>query len=362
MSIGPLVPASGPFLFSVKRTRVLAFQAPDDRASLLACALDAYPTLFLHTQRLNDLVRYRCAQMPVRAGKAFGGYHCLRKLHGAHGVVVVICFGFAIGLWAGANQDHGNQGEQDSAADSDHPNLRALEGSPESYEAICQAPKDRVEADLCQQWRSAEQATKMAESADFQVGLSVVGLIGLFATVAFAGHSISTTRRIGQAQVRAYLAIENVTVMVQRGDPRVLVNFEVRNYGQSPARDFTFRMFVRVHRTSLESDAVTPRVYARENDPFHPKYPASAKYRVGAGRAIKVSGTQQGVGLTTEEVAFAKEGSLWVDLSFETIFVDVFDVTVHDTLHFRRSSSIQGDAEHDLSPHSAGTHSHFASQ
>jgi len=224
------------------------------------------------------------------------------------------------------------------------------------------ASAEAAEYDLAAQQDMARWAFALLLVSATGTCVSIVGLFALFVSLSQTRTAIQDNRAIGEAQVRAYLGVDDVTVKIETGNPAVQVHFCVKNYGQSPARDFTFRMFVRLHRTSLESDAVTPRIYARENDPLHPKYPASAKYRIGVGRAIKVSGTQQGVGLTTEEAAFAKEGSLWVDLSFETAFVDVFGVTVPDTLHFRRNSSIQSDAENDLSPHSAGTHSHFASQ
>ena len=111
----------------------------------------------------------------------------------AFGVIVVVCFGFAIGLWGGlGNSQHDSESEQQTA-DPYHPDLTALDGGPVSYEAICEAPKDREYADLCQQWRSAQ-------TAEAQKTLGIVGLVGLAATVFFAGWSVFVARKNGEAK------------------------------------------------------------------------------------------------------------------------------------------------------------------
>src|SRR5688572_17779036 len=56
-----------------------------------------------------------------------------------------------------------------------------------TYAAICEQPKDREHADLCQQWR-------VAEAAEWQIALTILGLVLLFGTLAFTAIAANAAR------------------------------------------------------------------------------------------------------------------------------------------------------------------------
>ena len=68
--------------------------------------------------------------------------------------------------------------------------------------------------------------------------MAIVTAVGVY----FVWQTLRDTRRIGEAQVRAYLTIENGTVTPQTGElDRVFwyIGFDIRNCGQSPAKRIT---------------------------------------------------------------------------------------------------------------------------
>lgn len=67
---------------------------------------------------------------------------------------------------------------------------------PHTYRAICDQPKDREHADLCQQWR-------VAEAADTQALLNVLGLMLIAGTLFFTAWTARAASRAAQAAVES---------------------------------------------------------------------------------------------------------------------------------------------------------------
>lgn len=117
----------------------------------------------------------------------------------------------------------------------------------------CQSPKTTEEADLCQQWRMAEATEKGVALAFSQYRWNIAQSIGtIIAAIATAmaawaavraanaaRDTVAETRRIGEAQVRAYISWDGAEIgfgVDDRGDV-VHCAFmpSIKNTGQSPA-------------------------------------------------------------------------------------------------------------------------------
>lgn len=154
--------------------------------------------------------------------------------------VVSLAVVWLLGFWAGNDALF----HRDAIVGYD---LSRLAGEATTYESICQVPSDREYADLCQQWRSAEAATLAARYAQQQLVFSVVGALGLLATVALTARATltaieanATSRKLGEAQVRAYVAWDHLLHATGRSiEDNTLTGFQltpaIRNSGQSPA-------------------------------------------------------------------------------------------------------------------------------
>ena len=163
-------------------------------------------------------------------------------------LVAVVCtvVVFVIGLWSGAyyQRQYGAHEKYEAARGIDttdtesfwHNHTPALGG----YEAICDHPSDKDQADLCQQWRSATAAEEVASYTWLGLFFNVVGLLGLGGTVWLARNSILETRILGQAQVRAYLMLEQTSIewgeiVTVRSQHTALFSTRWENRGNSPA-------------------------------------------------------------------------------------------------------------------------------
>ncbi len=87
--------------------------------------------------------------------------------------------------------------------------------------------------DLCQQWRMAEYAKKTADTSWVQIYINIGGLLGLLATIIYAGLAINVNRDIGRKQTRAYLTC--IKGKAYLSEERLYCEIKVRNNGQSPA-------------------------------------------------------------------------------------------------------------------------------
>jgi hypothetical protein len=109
---------------------------------------------------------------------------------------------------------------QESASDDDlrRAQWRTLggekvKGGPDTYRAICDQPGYHDNADLCQQWRTAEAAEETAFWAKAQFYVSVVGTVGLIVTIIIgfvsakaSRDTVLVSRDTASKQLRAYVA------------------------------------------------------------------------------------------------------------------------------------------------------------
>lgn len=119
---------------------------------------------------------------------------------------------------------------------------------------LCDSPIDGSQADLCQQWRSANAAEYSGESARWSVLLSLAGLAGLLYTVYLTNKATKAATAATEAAVRSANSSERAYVSQHRpwlkfssqtrvrlifleegGLPEVLADMECENVGQAPA-------------------------------------------------------------------------------------------------------------------------------
>lgn len=138
-------------------------------------------------------------------------------------------------------------------------------GEPGTYRAICAEPKDREQADLCQQWRSAEAAERGVRLNQTQIWIGAFGLAAVAVSLilsAFAawvaaksareaGKSASAADRTAnimdqtaERQLRAYLFLDPKTFDLkpvfseETGKDRMClckIGYLINNTGQTPA-------------------------------------------------------------------------------------------------------------------------------
>ena len=113
-----------------------------------------------------------------------------------------------------------------------------------TYRAICDSPRDKDHADLCQQWRVAEANESQAILNAFGIGLL---LFTFFATVAAAlgtWRTVGVMRNTGERQLRAYIAIVGGHIRMINNNTAIEVGLQIKNAGQTPAYRFqTFGLF-----------------------------------------------------------------------------------------------------------------------
>ncbi|MEQ8305031.1 MAG: hypothetical protein RIA09_00595 [Hoeflea sp.] len=108
----------------------------------------------------------------------------------------------------------------------------------------CEPESDERESDLCAQWKAADAAKKSADwSVYLGLGGTFIGILTLgaaFAAAYFARSAVLETRRIGESQVRAYMAEEKIDFAYPKTgydehpfEIDIVVHW--KNYGQSPA-------------------------------------------------------------------------------------------------------------------------------
>lgn len=153
----------------------------------------------------------------------------------------------------------------------------------------------------------------------------VMAFAGLIATVAsvwalfYLRRTLHETRRIGQAQVRAYLSIASGTYSIYSGI--LILKADVRNTGSSPSRSGTLNW--RVEHIGFETQAgqITKinRVSRAEDTPF-----ASVQAEGSVGDVEVRFSTDDGIGndLFDRRIPFVVKGALQ--------WTDVFGVVCHE--------------------------------
>jgi hypothetical protein len=118
-------------------------------------------------------------------------------------------------------------------------------GDADTYRSICDKPKHQSDADLCQQWRSAEASNKQANLAFWQLIASAFGVAGLIATIIYTHRTFRLTAVTAEQQLRAYVTISvgEIRVMDIGDDPHFSAVITLKNSGNTPA--YKFRAWVR---------------------------------------------------------------------------------------------------------------------
>lgn len=175
---------------------------------------------------------------------------------GHRGVILAIGLGL-IALWSafggaytallltGDQQRHEYDNSRSTVRDPSTPGKFAA--YPDLNASACYKAQNHDTADLCAQWRAAIAAEKAAESARDAVlwtiigtFLSSVGLAALVVTIRQGREGLETAQTIGQAQIRAYLHIDEVMLYFGE-DGSVCVRCTIFNSGQSPARNVSWK-------------------------------------------------------------------------------------------------------------------------
>jgi hypothetical protein len=220
-----------------------------------------------------------------------------------------------------AGQSTRQRNEADRPAASTH-FLDHYKVDAETYRAICDQPKDKDHAELCQQWRSAE-------AAHTQVLLSAFALAGILASLFFTGwaakaaaraaiaaeKAVEVNDRTAERQLRAYIDIKSGGFAL--GPPhkdRLRVRVVFSNFGQTPARDV---------RLWIKMDLVEPG-----------KFEFTERSKPGVEQGIISPGNTavsfDGIGVD-DDIAFdaIKEGDMVPMVWGRVIYRDVFDNRDH---------------------------------
>lgn len=137
--------------------------------------------------------------------------------------------------------------------------------SRRTFIANCTSPLDREEADLCQQWRTAEATEEASALADRQFYWNVAQAVGTLLATIFtalaalaAAAAVQTSRRTiehmedtSKRELRAYVGLEKIDfeilskrngyVPIAIGAPSILfkdfISVTIKNFGATPAYD-----------------------------------------------------------------------------------------------------------------------------
>lgn len=147
------------------------------------------------------------------------------------------------------------------------------------YQPDCERPKDRDEADLCEQRRMAEAAIDTANWAKKQFWATVweiVALVGTIAVAVFAVFAAFSANRISresaERQLRAYVCVMN-TKISRENDRVIHAVVYMKNSGQTPARNVTSRTTISIgpvidFSPREDDDGVGSRATIGAGDPY----------------------------------------------------------------------------------------------
>lgn len=149
---------------------------------------------------------------------------------------------FLLGIWSGNtdNQYAAPYSETNQQAypypEEEAARLGIPPGSRKTYEQICGYPSDREDADLCQQWRSANSSRESAKWAFWGFWLSAFGAIGVAVTVFYAVRTFRLQVGTTRAELRAYISTRCGGVL-EFSETRFATTVLFDNDGQTPAYD-----------------------------------------------------------------------------------------------------------------------------
>lgn len=120
--------------------------------------------------------------------------------------------------------------------------LRRIAGTLEAQETKSNSPEERE-----RERRNLKAQEDMARWAKWMIGVGGAELILTFAGVVLVFRNLRETRRIGEAQVRAYLNVKNAKLSFYglHGIPRLTI--EVANTGQSQGANIRWRPRIKAY-------------------------------------------------------------------------------------------------------------------
>lgn len=121
--------------------------------------------------------------------------------------------------------------------------------TPKTYHPNCDNPKDRDDADLCAQWAAVQAVEEGNRLARYSIRITAIEFGALVFSLIFTGwaalaaaraaraadDAIEMTREASVNQLRAYLGIDKMDVVLEVGK-HPLVQVHIVNAGQTPAR------------------------------------------------------------------------------------------------------------------------------
>lgn len=192
-----------------------------------------------------------------------------------------------------------------------------------------------AERDLVAQIEAAEWAQWSAVIAGLMAAITVVGVVYIHQTLIATREMSADTRRIGEAQVRAYVAITKASVKLSPPDPgmtgvnmKTSVTISVKNFGNSPARWFQWGAQTRF----------SPPQANRFTGPTIRNFsPSSWGKDIGPGETLTLT---LGLGSATvpDEVLNVLESrEIYIDIAIGYGFQDVFGEWIEDERVFATS-------------------------
>lgn len=148
--------------------------------------------------------------------------------------------------------------------------------------------------------------------------------------VAAANRTADEAKRIGEAQVRAYLAFKSATIRIQKYTPDRFdiflpaVELTIENVGNSTARDIFGYISVAYLYPEVRTKAFC--------DLPKPKEPTGLNASPGQPQRLSLGCISAHLG--SDVLRVADEGGLKVVVTAYVSFTDVFDVTCSDEFHF----------------------------
>jgi hypothetical protein len=114
-----------------------------------------------------------------------------------------------------------------------------------TYQAMCDSPDNREEADLCQQWRSAESAAKLVEVSYLQLWATWFSVAGLGITIFLTFRATRAAQRSATAAEAAIEAVDRPYLILSKlevtpfdapllGD-KIPFQYQFTNHGKGPA-------------------------------------------------------------------------------------------------------------------------------
>jgi hypothetical protein len=200
-----------------------------------------------------------------------------------------------------------------------------------TYRAICDSPKDREHADLCQQWRVAETAEVQLIWTVLGFGALLGTLAATFFTARAARQTVETMERTAERQLRAYVSIlsGHIEVIRTENDRQFLRGFiTFQNSGQTPGYQF---------RTRSNLLIVDPTFI-----PDHEIMPGDAASVIGPSAKADISPVLGPI--TDQQLSDIRGGKSRIVFWGRVEYVDAFDRPRH-FLFRERNGRLQADGK-----------------